>query len=900
MDADVRSFLKSAQGDEPPPGYGTARWTEIEGTAARLIERSAAEAALEILEQEPPPRKKRWDFLLLVALLQQGLGERARSLDALEVVADKLLAAGDREGILALLPRFLTPEPTPAAVRFLHFLAGGSFPEEERIEWLRTAISIRPSDPELHQDLAVLLERSSDADVREGAREHRLRGMELSLDDGVVAGMPDALFRAIEEDLEAAPARVGRILLRYAAVAPWADAEPILDLALSTLESQASGRITWADISPIGPRLPGTAPARALFARLFRMVVAKEPDPEAVVQGSGAADVKLPFEQIAARVPKIMALPPGAYVTHQTWGIGRVKESDGEALVLDFPGRAGHKMSFAMASRSLDRLPNDGLRVLAMEEPGKARALAEGGDPELLVRALRDVGGTATQAQLKPRLEAALPGFDQAVFWRKVKEKWKADPRVDTSEAYRGQFRLVPEGSVEASSAALPRLAPKAPGQGLQLIRKFLREHPEDEARLKGTAGPLVARWTEDPRLDATMRAQALCYAIAWHALDPAAARAVLEELVAQGLSPDDLALGSSQEQLVGLAQGIRGEEEFLWRAVESRLPRLRELGRERLKVVMGPERFARAVEQLMYRASEHPAVSARLVEHFAAHPGSAGAPPPEALLLATIRLLEVELPEGVPERLFGMLGEGGLLHTAFRAVPPSVESAEALERTVLHWSGSERRLLPILEFLHAAGLGELAEEHERRRRARAQDLLEGRTTEDVDTQFTLMTRATYDRLQAELAKVARDLKTVIPAAIEKARALGDLRENAEYDAAKQRQANAATRVQELMGMIQRARLIENLEIDAGRVGVGTETTLLPIDGNGDPPITFWILGEGDSGVAPGVLSYRAPLARPLLGKGVGAEVELAMIDGPRRFRVESIRRRLPGDPHLV
>jgi transcription elongation factor GreA len=900
MDADLRSYLKGAQGDEPPPGYGSPRWVETESVAAHLIERSAVESALHLIEQESPARKKRWDLLLLTALLRQGLGERARSLDALEVVADKLLAAGDREGVNALLSRFLTPEPTPAAVRFLHFLAGGPAPEDERIEWLRTAISIRPADPELHQDLADLLLRSPDPDVKDAVREHRLRAMELFLDDGIVQGISDSLFRAIDEDLESSPARVGRILLRYAAVAPWSDAEPILDLALPALESQARGRLTWDDVAPIGPRLPGTAGARALFARLFRLVVANEPDPKAIVQGSGIADVKLPFEMIAARVPKIMALPPGAYVTHQTWGIGRVKESDGESLVLDFPGREGHKMSIAMASRSLDRLPHNGLRVLALEEPARARALAESGDPEVLVRVLRDVGGTATQAQLKPRLEAALPGFDQAVYWRKAKEKWKAEPRIDTSEAYRGQFRLVAEGSVESSSAAIPRLAPKAAAQGLQLVRKFLREHPEDEAKLRISAGPLVARWTEDARLDGTMRAQALCYAVAWSSLDPAAARSVLEELIGMGLKPDDLTLGSSQEQLVGLSQGVKGEEEFLWRAVESRLPRLRELGRERLKLLMGPERFARAVEQLMYRASEHPAVSARLVEHYAAHPGDAGAPPPEALLLATIRLLEVELPDGVPERLSGMLGPGGLLHTAFRAVPPSVESAEALERTVLHWKGSERRLLPILEFLHAAGLRELAEEHERRRKARAQDLLEGRTTEDVDTQFTLMTRATYDRLHQEMTKISRDLKTSIPAAIEKARALGDLKENAEYDAAKQRQANAAARIQDLMGMIQRARLIENLEIDEGRVGVGTETTLRPMEGNGEPPITFWILGEGDNNVAPGVLSYRAPLILPLLGKGVGAEVELTMAEGPRRYRVESIRRRLPGDPHLV
>lgn len=892
IDADLRAYLKGVTGEEPPLRHGDPRWADTEVVAHRLIERSAAEAALKALEQEPA-RKKRWDLLLLTALLHQGLGERARSLEALEVVGDKLQAADDRDGVLALLPKFLDPEPVPAAVRFLHFLSRGPASDEERAEWLRTAIGIRPTDPELHADLAALLERSGDPDSEHAAREHRLRAIELSLDDGVLEGLSETLFRLVDEDLETAPARVGRILLRYAAAASWEESEPILDLALPSLEERARGRFAWDDLAPILKKLPGNPAARGVFARLFRIAVANELDPEAVLQGSGISDVACGFDTIAARVPKILALPPGAYVTHQTWGVGRVLSSDGDSIVLDLPARSGHKMSYAMAARSLDRLPNEGLRVLALQDADRARSLAGQGDPEILVRALRDMGGAASQAQMKPRLEAALPGCDWAVFWRKVKERWKSDARLDVSEAYRGQFRLAPEGS-ESAAAMLPTLAPRAPAQGLQLIRKFLREHPEEEPRLSAHAGALVARWAQDPRLEDALRAQALCYALSWHAVEKSAAGAALSGLIEAGLRPDDLALGLNQEQLMELSRGIEGEEEFLWRAVESRLPRLREEGRERLRELLGADRYAHEIEQRMARVADHPAVSARLIEHFAAHPDDAGAPPPDSLLIATIRLLEGDLPEGVPERIHALLAEGGLLHRKFRATPPGAEAAEALERTVVHWGGSERRLAPVLEFLQDVGLGGVGDEYERRRKARAQVLLEGRSTEDVETQFTLMTRATYDRLQEEMGRIARDLKTSIPAAIEKARALGDLRENAEYEAAKQRQANAAARLQEVMGMIQRARLIENLEVDTSRVGVGTETTLRP-EGNNEPALTFWILGEGDGAIAPGVLSYRAPLARTLLGKEVGAEVELALEEGTRRFRVESIRRRLPG-----
>jgi transcription elongation factor GreA len=224
---------------------------------------------------------------------------------------------------------------------------------------------------------------------------------------------------------------------------------------------------------------------------------------------------------------------------------------------------------------------------------------------------------------------------------------------------------------------------------------------------------------------------------------------------------------------------------------------------------------------------------------------------------------------------------------------PPEEQTRTLLEGVVLHWAGSERRLNPVLEMIRSAGHAAVADEYERRRRARAESLVEGKTTEDVETHHTIMTRRTYERLQGEMKRLALELKTTIPAAIEKARQLGDLRENAEYEAAKQKQANAAARLQELMNTLERTRLLETIEVDPSRVGVGTETVLVPLEGDAKP-ITYWILGEGDGGVEAGVLSYRAPILRPLLGKTAGTEVVLETPEGARRYRIESIVKRLP------
>jgi transcription elongation factor GreA len=548
-------------------------------------------------------------------------------------------------------------------------------------------------------------------------------------------------------------------------------------------------------------------------------------------------------------------------------------------------------MSFAMATKSLDRLPGDGLRVLITEDEARARALALAGDTEILVRVLRDVGGTATAAQLRPKLEAALPGLDVGAYWKQSKDAIKSDARLDSSEAYRQIFRLAPEGAA-AAGASLPQLQPKAAPQGLVLIRKFLRDHPDEENRLRNVAGPLVKRWSGEDVLDPPTRAQALCYAIAWGSIDTTPARELLESLITKGLSPDDLALSANQDQLLDVASGSGLEEEFLWRAAESRLPRLRQRARARLRDLLGP-RFAKAVESRVTRWADAPALATRTIEHYAVHAGEVEAPPLGTLMLAALRILEKDIQDGGPDRLLALLEDGAVLRSRLQAETLDEDARSLIENVILNWGGSERRLVPVLECMRAIGMGAVAEEYESRRKARAQSLLEGRTTDDFETVYTVMSRPTYDRLEAELKRLSLELKTTIPAAIEKARQLGDLRENAEYEAAKLKQANAAARVTELLNTLERTRLLETMEIDPSRVGVGTQAALQPVDGNGGT-VTYWILGDGDSGLAPGVLSYRAPLARPLLGKRVGSEVDLEYPEGTRRFRVESIVKRLP------
>jgi transcription elongation factor GreA len=154
------------------------------------------------------------------------------------------------------------------------------------------------------------------------------------------------------------------------------------------------------------------------------------------------------------------------------------------------------------------------------------------------------------------------------------------------------------------------------------------------------------------------------------------------------------------------------------------------------------------------------------------------------------------------------------------------------------------------------------------------------------------MTRATWERLKGELQRLERELRTTIPATIQKARELGDLRENAEYHSAKLKQANVSKQVAALQLRLARARFVDDAEIEDGVVGLGTEVAL---ESTRDL-ITYWILGEGEHHHGDHVISFQSTVGRALMGKGIGDEVELGEDDERRIYRIVSIERKLPRD----
>ncbi len=149
------------------------------------------------------------------------------------------------------------------------------------------------------------------------------------------------------------------------------------------------------------------------------------------------------------------------------------------------------------------------------------------------------------------------------------------------------------------------------------------------------------------------------------------------------------------------------------------------------------------------------------------------------------------------------------------------------------------------------------------------------------------MTAAGYTRLEAELRQRKSVERPAIIEAISEARAHGDLSENAEYHAAKEKQSFVEGRIKELEAVISRAEVIDVKALSGDSVKFGA-TVKLADDESGDES-TYQIVGEHEADLKSGQISITAPLARALIGKKKGDSVEVRTPKGGKSYEVVAI-----------
>jgi len=149
------------------------------------------------------------------------------------------------------------------------------------------------------------------------------------------------------------------------------------------------------------------------------------------------------------------------------------------------------------------------------------------------------------------------------------------------------------------------------------------------------------------------------------------------------------------------------------------------------------------------------------------------------------------------------------------------------------------------------------------------------------------MSKKGFKKLKEELNQLEHVDRHIVIKSIEIAREHGDLKENAEYHAAKERQGHIEGRIRELKDKLGRAEVIDCTQVDCQRVVFGTVVILLDMDS--DEEVSYQLLGPEESEVKNGSISVLSPLGRSMLGKVVGDDVLAKTPGGTREFEVVAI-----------
>ena len=151
------------------------------------------------------------------------------------------------------------------------------------------------------------------------------------------------------------------------------------------------------------------------------------------------------------------------------------------------------------------------------------------------------------------------------------------------------------------------------------------------------------------------------------------------------------------------------------------------------------------------------------------------------------------------------------------------------------------------------------------------------------------LTRRGADKLKEELARLKTVERHAVILAISEARAQGDLSENAEYEAAKDKQGFIEGRILEIEGKLAAAQIIDPSTLDAeGRVVFGSTVDLE--DEDTGAKVTYQIVGDDEADLKQGLVSISSPIARALIGKTAGDIAEVQAPSGPKSYEIMAVR----------
>ncbi len=149
------------------------------------------------------------------------------------------------------------------------------------------------------------------------------------------------------------------------------------------------------------------------------------------------------------------------------------------------------------------------------------------------------------------------------------------------------------------------------------------------------------------------------------------------------------------------------------------------------------------------------------------------------------------------------------------------------------------------------------------------------------------VTKETFEKMREELHQMKSVDRPAASRAIGEAREKGDLKENAEYDSAKEAQGMLEAKIKQLEGMIANAKIVDTTTIDTSKVTILTKVTITNIATK--KTVTYQLVGEKEADLKLGKISAASPIGKGLMGKVIGEVAEISAPNGVMKFKIEKI-----------
>jgi len=613
-----------------------------------------------------------------------------------------------------------------------------------------------------------------------------------------------------------------------------------------------------------------------------------------------------------------LMLQPGDWVFHDAgWGLGEVKAIDAEAgeLKIDFANKEDHKVKLGAAAKFFRKLSHDDIMVQRAAHLAELKQRCKDDAVSVVLTVLKGHNNKSNLKRIKAEL---VPQVIDSKAW----SKWWTGVRKDLAQHQYIKLGAGTNPSIDRLVTAMTledeirerfdnaiRLTSK-----LELIRRYLRDSEKSEARkalLAHVANELKQIGTSSAPLDQAPRGgggtpagERLLVACLIDDLN----RAEKELNAEAGYDPDELI--RAEQDLLNRIEEIQ-DNEYQQRALERHIklnpdgwPRA--LAQAFLKAISGQWDF---IARKLMEAGHH----AELKQALDKVAADGDAFPLQTLWLAKRGILRQELPQGlnVPpaNELFSKLlwTINKVLTRIERQENPARDKETLAQLRAAMTERGSRLLVTALDGLSEDRAAHLLHEVERCRglsdihqstlrelilrdfpNLQAKATLHAADVAETEAGEILATQAGLRKRQAELKHIQEEELPDVAKQIGEALAMGDISENAELDAARERESRLKEAAKEIMEELKRVRVVDPATVDSSIAGFGTKVSLKRGDGKSK---VYTILGRYEADHENFIISNESPIAQGILGKKPGEKAVVETPEGAVDFEVISVDR---------